>query len=415
MFCCFVVYLSVRFGMRLLFAWCWFVLRLGDSVSTVPATSAELELRAQLARVQAELDAVKKAAEPESAPLSTGIQRAAHIDMDQPIFHHDNQLGETQETPPDLPAAALTLPEPPSQGLLGQESPSQVMKSVEVEAAVEAGLNAEPKPVIESVESQPDQGAMVSSVPNSAQPDASHLMEVHVEGELVAADAQLDASQAMVVDEVRVDGELVAPAGAPKLAAAEVVDEFIVPVFTAMAPAVEAPAEVPVAAAPATPRDPVPLEKKDVSLPADSAPKEASQSQEPALAPALAPATLEIKRLRQQMAELQARLTEQGTPPPAPAAAEFKESDLPVNLEELDGTPLLDNEILELIQSGAQPGAAASASAADQPPGDKVNFVTHKNEGARMGRFMDSQEGKKFPHMMELWQGTPEETGNSLS
>ena len=88
---------------------------------------------------------------------------------------------------------------------------------------------------------------------------------------------------------------------------------------------------------------------------------------------------------------------------------------MPVNLEELDGTPLLDNEILELIQSGAQPGAAASASAADQPPGDKVNFVTRKNEGARMGRFMDSQEGKKFPHMMELWQGTPEETGNSLS
>jgi len=40
-------------------------------------------------------------------------------------------------------------------------------------------------------------------------------------------------------------------------------------------------------------------------------------------------------------------------------------------------------------------------------PGEVVNWVTHKKEGMRLKRLMEeSSEGRKFPHMQEMWCGS---------
>lgn len=127
---------------------------------------------------------------------------------------------------------------------------------------------------------------------------------------------------------------------------------------------------------------------------------------------------VEIEMLRNQMAALQARLTD-ANPGGAVAklgpANQATSPDLALDfIQDIDGVPMVDDELREMIRSTSGAGSASSGSALVERPDhedpEKVNFVTHKNEGARMGRFMDSQEGSKFPHMMELWKGTPAET-----
>ena len=112
---------------------------------------------------------------------------------------------------------------------------------------------------------------------------------------------------------------------------------------------------------------------------------------------------MEIEKLREQMAALQARLVDpQPKREATPAASDLALSDL-------DGAPMdVEDELLALIQH-EQSQTNLNAAAASTGEG-KVTFVSHKNEGARMGRFMDSQEGQKYPHMLELWQGTPADT-----
>ena len=121
--------------------------------------------------------------------------------------------------------------------------------------------------------------------------------------------------------------------------------------------------------------------------------------------PAPSPQDMEIERLRHQLSLLESRLVDA-----APSSSANHEATTGDEFS-LDGAMIdLDSDILAAVNNSTAPGINQSADQPEEAELQVVNFVTHKNEGARMGRFMDSQEGQKFPHMLELWRGTPADT-----
>lgn len=53
-------------------------------------------------------------------------------------------------------------------------------------------------------------------------------------------------------------------------------------------------------------------------------------------------------------------------------------------------------------QSRSLPAPAVAPTGDEPQPGSKINWSTHKNEGMRLTRMMDSN-GESFPHMKKLW------------
>ena len=447
-------------------------LRLGDSVSTVPATPAELQLRAELASVQAKLDAMQKAAQPQTEAECKGMKRAHPVDWDQPLFQEDpdNQLGlsqsqmtEIRETPLEDKSGAPEILEKgsaaaaPGETMVAAPKASPAEGEVQPASGVVPSVPVEPASVVPAVPAKPASDAtpmagaeaaveslevaeaaveslevaggmapedgMVPAVPEkpadvTPMAEAAESLETKVDTPApTAADCEVPAepasvgecetSSAMPVEGSGGGTKSVAPNPVPAAVPAETTPVVVPEQIVSPAPS---PATVVVPEQIASP--PAPLAEQIESLPAPSLQKLTAESM-PVVAPnpivsppAPSPQDMEIERLRHQLSLLESRLVVAAAP-----SSSAQHEATPGDEFDLDGVPIdLDSDILAAVNNSTAPGINQSADQPEEAELQVVNFVTHKNEGARMGRFMDSQEGQKFPHMLELWRGTPADT-----
>ncbi|CAK9075788.1 unnamed protein product, partial [Durusdinium trenchii] len=328
-------------------------LRLGDSVSTVPATTQELELRAEVVALHAQLDAMQASKSEERDHPPVPIKRIPpSLCLDNAIFHAeperehpDNQLGMSQSTF----APAREESQPLERAEAAEVPAESAMAKVPVEALESAkGQETVEAPVGESAKEAPVQAPVEESA--KATPVAEEVEE------------STKDNAPMEVEESLKD---------------------------------KAPVEV-----------------------------EASALAKPE-APAEDPKVTELKRQLREMEDRMIALqgekskgapsSSSGGPPLAAPPV-----DPSLSLEQtLDGAPLgdddLDAELKNLIQQTSSDqqgsGRADSGDANDQPDlrDSKITFLSHKNEGMRLNRFMESSEGAKYPHTQKLFNGTHEE------
>ena len=337
---------------------------------------------------------MKQAALPANNQPPQSIRRVgAHADLDKPVFADpDNQLGlEESQAASDLESASAAKRDCVPEAAAAPAAPAPVepapVEPAPVEPAPVEPAPVEPAPVV--VEPAPVVApVVVEPAPTLAQADQETQAEMDEEA------VHNGETQVGLAEAKQVDPQSQTMSSEP--------DEHTKADEKSLVPGAEMPsAEVPAVAAnakeivPANPAVPV----------CEKGPRPDGQK-------------TELEMLRTQMAALQARLTD-ASPAVATPLPPSRATPPAFDLEDIDGAPLMDQELIDLIQSTTGSGAASSqAAGAEQPDAaealDKVNFVTHKNEGARMSRFMDSQEARKFPHMLELWQGSTAETWFSL-
>ena len=64
-------------------------------------------------------------------------------------------------------------------------------------------------------------------------------------------------------------------------------------------------------------------------------------------------------------------------------------------------------ELNELILQNREDRASEVPAVHVNAPKVEINWLTHKKEGMRLKRLMEeSPDGKKFPHMQEMWNGS---------
>ncbi|CAK9093422.1 unnamed protein product [Durusdinium trenchii] len=139
--------------------------RLGDSVTTVAATSQELELRAELAALQARLDSMQLVPVEGDKPPAPVRRIPASLQLDKPIFEEpDNQLGLVSSQScdgmlpqPSLgPADTLEPVEPPSDPSTRVDTPQQPKMDPPSERADGVPQEPEPSERADTPHGQPD-------------------------------------------------------------------------------------------------------------------------------------------------------------------------------------------------------------------------------------------------------------------
>ena len=72
---------------------------------------------------------------------------------------------------------------------------------------------------------------------------------------------------------------------------------------------------------------------------------------------------------------------------------------------EASGMAEMEQLVHQSQAAPGQPSAAPSQPSAPAEAAQRFNWSTHKNEGMRLRRMMDSNS-ERFPHMAKLWEGT---------
>ena len=491
-------------------------LRLGDSVTTIPATSNELELRAQLASLQAQLDALhcSKNADEEKPPAP--VRRIpVSLHLDNAIFH-DNQLGEESQLAEAPFPEAPQMPEPKAiepQAAMEAEAPTSQPNTAlppkqpefpkdDASSAEQphhdlpqgAALVGEPKAELPKQPDLPKDDALVGE-PKAELPKQLDLPKDDAAAEQPKGDLPQD--DAPLAEEPKADlppkqpdllggGQPKVPPKQPDLPKddAHLAEEPradlppMVPDLPAGGAVPEPKAELP-PKQPDLPKDAAPLaeqpkaDPKQPDLPKDAAPLaeqpkadlppkqpdlpdqpivpcseaatekyEAAALMVPAkvIQPVAQPAALmvsdkviqpvaqpnqpdaaaqdrKVMELQKQLREMEDRLIAMQAKPSTSAQSSSSKGDdahhVPL-AETLDGEPLgegdLDADLAALINSTSSPAGhapgAPEAPQAQQESGEAITFTTHRVEGMRMNRFMESAEGAKYPHMMKLFKGT---------
>lgn len=94
--------------------------------------------------------------------------------------------------------------------------------------------------------------------------------------------------------------------------------------------------------------------------------------------------------------------------PPDTLQALLQESVDPKGANEV---PAIPEDMAQLIMCGQSGVPQASAPEPPQLELDpSINTSTHRQSAMRLKRFMESEEGAKFPHMSKLWEGSKDET-----
>lgn len=391
--------------------------------------------------MQAELDALRAKAAQSIEPVEPkGIKQCPPCDWDTPIFGPDNMDLEDihdSQVPPTL-LQQLTQPMEVEEAMSvcddksARKDPVVAAASAEDENKKDDGAEKAAKAAIPQDEKVVDPAEKAAAAAPQDQKDlddpAEKAATATPQGEKAAEDPGEKAASAAAPEE-QVENPAQKAAAAPQGEKVNVEDPAAAPAGSQEEKVVVDPAKAASAAAPQEEKVEDPAQKaaadqeeaNAVAKAEDPAQKAAADAKkmeaaalpkEKATADGLGAASqpaqksaeaMEIEKLREQMAALQARLVDpQPKREATPAASALALSDL-------DGAPMdVEDELLALIQH-EQSQTNLNAAAASTGEG-KVTFVSHKNEGARMGRFMDSQEGQKYPHMLELWQGTPADT-----
>ena len=100
------------------------------------------------------------------------------------------------------------------------------------------------------------------------------------------------------------------------------------------------------------------------------------------------------------------------------SSGQLQLEDLGSQLDDLDGEPLrdceLDDDMRALIRANSGPSSMQVGGEVQEEDrsDEKINYNTHKNAGMRLNRFMQSKEGEKYPHMQALFES---ETGMNIS
>lgn len=65
----------------------------------------------------------------------------------------------------------------------------------------------------------------------------------------------------------------------------------------------------------------------------------------------------------------------------------------------------IENMVMAQLKGEPAPGQPTKAPAQTQAPAEKINWSTHKKEGMRLDRLIESNR-EAFPHMAKMWNGT---------
>ncbi|CAK8993830.1 Uncharacterized protein SCF082_LOCUS3678 [Durusdinium trenchii] len=399
-------------------------LQLGASVSTVPATAAELEMRAQLATLQAELDVLQKKGQSAADDPQQPLRRIPpSLALDTPIFGSpDNQMGleESQfadtKVDPSLKAAegsnvpassldepAAMEPAPAVSHAAPSTTPAPAMCPLMVAVPEEAGTAMDQSKVAPS----PEEAAVAMEKP--AEPTAP------IDSSQVPPAAPIEPPSNLAPAAPIKPPSHVVPAApieptskvepSPQEMAAGAMALVVAPATAAMAPS---PAEPP--AMPKEPANALTISKG--AMPVESVP------------PAHIPDQPQVDERDHAIATLQAKLkvledqllsNAKASNAKAPQVSSLNvvtapPADLPDHaMVELDGEPLnpveLDEEMQRLINENSGPGSTWKDDVVDnEEQEEKINYSTHRNSGMRLNRFMESKEGAKFPHMRAMFE-----------
>ncbi|CAK9049333.1 unnamed protein product [Durusdinium trenchii] len=386
-------------------------LQLGASVSTVPATAAELEMRAQLATLQAELDVLQKKGQSAADDPQQPLRRIPpSLALDTPIFGSpDNQMGleESQFADTKVPASSLDEPAamepaPAVSHAAPSTTPAPAMCPLMVAVPEEAGTAMDQSKVAPS----PEEAAVAMEKP--AEPTApigsSQVPPAAIEPPSNLAPAAPIKPPSHVVPAAPIEPtSKVEPS--PQEMAAGAMALVVAPATAAMAPS---PAEPP--AMPKEPANALTISKG--AMPVESVP------------PAHIPDQPQVDERDHAIATLQAKLkvledqllsNAKASNAKAPQVSSLNvvtapPADLPDHaMVELDGEPLnpveLDEEMQRLINENSGPGSTWKDDVVDnEEQEEKINYSTHRNSGMRLNRFMESKEGAKFPHMRAMFE-----------
>ena len=428
------------------------LLRLGDSVSTIPASGAELEIRAQIASFQAQLDSLKNLSEQKEKPPERPFRKMPANIMEAPVFP-DNQLGVgSQLTNADVfgpsdPDPLMDLEAKTSEALVTSPTPEQPAEATDQSAATASQQPMEPEAVNDVPKMDVPQNAVV--------PDAveQEVATQAVEQEVPAV-KQMEQMPKSVEEPVPQEPKM------PENANLVVQQEpNVEQVPETMAKSVEEPEtmaksveEVPETVANSVKEVPETVANSAVEkcgevvseAPEQTFPPDGLNSQAADLVKSSgqqAGQEAMISQLQQKLLEMQSKLdastaaekarqakeVDAVTPAPkqtgavvAPKAAAVKPpSETEVDLAQLgneDAPVELDPAMRELIVNGSK--TRSKGDSMDPPPGDegddaiveesddKINTNTHRNSAMRLRRAMEGTDAQKFPYMKKLFDGS---------
>ena len=417
-------------------------MRLGASVSTIPATTEQLEMRAEMASFQAQLDALKciSAEEKEKPPEKPFRKMPAQI-LESPVFP-DNQLGMASQltTERELKNEDFFGPSEPAADN-GMAEASALNGAQEAKPAMDAPTVPEPVDAKKGLPEPVNEDAVPNAV--EALPKAHEAKEVlckaeaeqvvlaeekvlpkaapHEEG-LPGEEKALKSAEEAVPKATEAFEKALPKA--PEKALPEGFEEAL-PKATeeALPKATEAfEKALPNAGEKALPAAGEALaEAADVEEPKPSVPKSVNDQREDLIAQLQSKLLAMQARLDESTAAEQTRLAKEKQPKVSPAIEpdqkEVAAAKVTPDLAALGSAPEeaaeeLDPDMRALILQGssvrpkdAQPPEEEDAEEADD---EKINTNTHRNAAMRLRRSMESSDAQKYPYMKQMFDGSAE-------